>query len=200
MKSEFDLNNLTDEDVQILEEALSRRRLMKLCCDEFNKDYAQRCLSAAISAGFKPGEIHTLVAPNYGNINRSVFTHYRQSGKNPENDLYRMNELLMQLKPFSEYLEDLEDFEIDQIDEDHEQYNAVFNQFRSSKYLPKIELKIGSLYELKLGEIIKQLHLVRIDGNIKHFPELYFSENVESSIGTNISVYKIIKEIKCLMI
>ena len=84
----------------------------------------------------------------------------------------------------------------DQIDEEHEQYNSWFNQFRRSKYLPKIELKIGSLYELKLGKIIKQLHLVRIDGNIKHFPELYFSENIESTRGTNISVYKIIKEIK----
>lgn len=177
MKSEFDLNDLTDSDVEILEEALSRRRLMKLCCTEFDKDYYQRGLSAAISAGFKPDEIQYFIAPNY-----------RQLGKNPEDDLFK-------LKPFYEYLVDL-DFEIDQIDEEHEQYNAVFNQFRSSKYLPKIELKIGNLYELKLGKNHKQLYLVRIDGNIKHFPELYFSENPESSRGTNISVYKIIKEIK----
>ena len=182
MKTEFDLNNLTDSDVQILEEALSRRRLMKLCSDEFDKHYSQKALSAAFSAGFKPDEIQHFIAPNY-----------RQFGKNPENDLFKMNELLTRFNPFSEYLED---FEIDQIDEEHEQYGAVFNQFRSSKYLPKIELKIGNLYELKLGENIKQLHLVRIDGNIKHFPELYFSENSESSRGTNVSVYKIIKEIK----
>lgn len=80
MKSEFDLNNLTDLDVQILEEALSRRRLMKLCCDEFDKDYTQRCLSTAVSAGFKPGEIHALVAPNY-----------RQSGKNIIDKLQRLH-------------------------------------------------------------------------------------------------------------
>lgn len=196
MKSEFYLNNLTDLDVEILEESLSRRRLMKLFVAEIDKDYTQRCLSAAIFAGFKPDEIPHFIDLNYGNINRSVFTHYKQSGKNPENDLFKMNELLLRFEPFYEYLEDLEDLELDQIDEEHEQYNATFNQFRRSKYLPKIELKINNLYELKLGEIIKQLYLVRIEGNINHLPELYFSGNTESSRSTNISVYKIIKEIK----
>lgn len=182
MKTEFDLNNLTDLDVEILEEALSRRRLMKLFVAEIDKTHVQRCLSAAISAGVKP--------------NATAAYNRRQLGKNPENDLWKMNESILRFKSFSEYLENSEDFEIDQIDEEHEQYSAVFNQFRSSKYLPKIELKIGNLYELKLGEIIKQLYLVRINGNIKHFPELYFSENAESIRGTNISVYKIIKEKK----
>lgn len=185
MKSEFDLNNLTDSDVQILEEALSRRRLMKLCSDEFDKHYSQKALSAAFSAGFKPDEIQHFIAPNY-----------RQLGKNPENDLFKMNELLTRFLPFSEYIED---FTEDQIDEEHEQYSAVFNQFRRGKYLTSIELKIGNKYELKLGSrevYTKEMYLVRIDGNIKHSPELYFSLNNENSSGTNISVYKIVREIK----
>lgn len=183
MKTEFDLNNLTDADVEFLEEALSRRRLMKL-----DTKYIQRGLASAMSAGFRPHEINAFIAPNYGNIDRSVFAGFRQTGKSSI-----MTELL---KPYLELKWDYSGFVEDQIDEEHEQYNAVFNQFRRSKYLPSIELKIGNLYELKLGEIIKKLYLVRIDGNIKHFPELYFSENTESSRGSNISVYKIMKEIK----
>ena len=31
MKREFDLNELTDEDVEIIEEALSTRRILKMC-------------------------------------------------------------------------------------------------------------------------------------------------------------------------
>ena len=38
MKTEFDLNNLTDANVEFLEEALSRRRLMKLHLPEFDID------------------------------------------------------------------------------------------------------------------------------------------------------------------
>ncbi len=115
-------------------------------------------------------------------------------GMNLENDIFRTSEFIK--KEIQELKWDYSGFVEGQIDEEHEQYNAVFNQFRRSKYLPSIELKIGNLYELKLGEIIKKLYLVRIDGNIKHFPELYFSENTESSRGSNISVYKIMKEIK----
>lgn len=186
MKTEFDLNNLTDADVEFLEEALSRRRLMKL-----DTKYIQRGLASAMSAGFRPHEINAFIAPNYGNIDRSVFAGFRQTGKSSI-----MTELL---KPYLELKWDYSGFVEDQIDEEHEQYNAIFNQFRRSKYLPSIELKIGNLYELKLGsrEVhTKEMYLVRIDGNINHSPELYFSSNVESSSGTNISVYKILKEIK----
>ena len=174
MKREFDLNELTDEDVEIIEEALSRRRILKMC----NPD-GHILITQALTAGFRPHEINAIVAPNYGNADRSVFAEFRQIGKS-----LMMSELLK-----------LEE----QIDESHEQYSAVFNQFRRGKYLPSIELKIGNLYELKLGSrevYIKEMYLVRIDGNIKHSPELYFSLNNENSSGTNISVYKIVREIK----
>lgn len=192
MKTEFDLNKLTDADVELIEESLFRRRILKMC----NPD-GYPLFNQAISAGFRPHELCSIVAPNYGNADRSIFAQSRQSGKNPENALCRTLDFI---KPHLENVEFIyEQYTpsvCDQITEEHEQYNAAFNQFRSSKYLPKIELKIGNLYELKLGENIKQLHLVRIDGNIKHFPELYFSENSENSRGTNVSVYKILKEVK----
>ena len=179
MKREFDLNNLSDDEVKMIENSLEMRRISKMCCSEFEHLHIQRGLAAAMSAGFRPHEINAIVAPNYGNADRSVFAEFRQIGKS-----LMMSELLK-----------LEE----QIDESHEQYSAVFNQFRRGKYLPSIELKIGNLYELKLGSrevYIKEMYLVRIDGNIKHSPELYFSLNNENSSGTNISVYKIVREIK----
>ena len=179
MKREFDLNNLSDDEVKMIENSLEMRRISKMCCSEFEHQHIQRGLVAAMSAGFRPHEINAIVAPNYENIDRSIFAQSRQSGKS-----LMMSELLK-----------LEE----QIDESHEQFNYVFNQFRRSKYLPSIELKIGNKYELKLGSrevYIKEMYLVRIDGNIKHSPELYFSLNNENSSGTNISVYKIVREIK----
>ena len=185
MKREFDLNNLTDDEVKMIENSLEMRRISKMCCSEFEHLHIQRGLAAAMSAGFRPHEINATVAPNYGNDDRSVFVEFRQIGKSS-----MMSELF---KPYLEFK--LEE----QIDEEHEQYSAVFNQFRRGKYLPSIELKIGNLYELKLGSrevYTKEMYLVRIDGNIKHSPELYFSLNNENSSGTNISVYKIVREIK----
>lgn len=177
MKREFDLNKLTDEDVRILEEALSRRRILKMCIPD-----GYSLINQAISAGFKPREICSIVAPNYGNIDRSIFAQSRQSGKSN-----MMSEL------FKPYLE----FKIeDQINEEHDQYNSIFNQFRRSKYLPSIELKIGNKYEIKLGANIKELYLIRIEGNINCTPELYFSMHNQNNTGMNISVYKILKEIK----
>ena len=177
MKREFDLNELTDEDVEIIEEALSRRRILKMC----NPD-GHIIITQAMSAGFRPHEINTIVAPNYNNIDRSIFAQSRQCGKSN-----MMSEL------FKPYLE----FKIeDQINEEHEQYNAIFNQFRRSKYLPSIEFKIGNKYEIKLGANIKELYLIRIEGNINCTPELYFSMHNQNNTGMNISVYKILKEIK----
>lgn len=186
MKTEFDLNNLTDANVEFLEEALSRRRFMKLHLPEFDIDCNINWVNAAIDNALYTNAIHGMVAPNY-----------RQLGMNLENDIFRTSEFIK--KAIQELKWDYRELAQDQIDEEHEQYNAIFNQFRRSKYLPSIELKIGNLYELKLGsrEVhTKEMYLVRIDGNINHSPELYFSSNIESSSGTNISVYKILKEIK----
>ena len=174
MKREFDLNNLSDDEVKMIENSLEMRRISKMC----NPD-GHILITQALTAGFRPHEINAIVAPNYGNADRSVFAEFRQIGKS-----LMMSELLK-----------LEE----QIVESHEQFNYVFNQFRRGKYLPSIELKIGNKYELKLGSrevYIKEMYLVRIDGNIKHSPELYFSLNNENSSGTNISVYKIVREIK----
>lgn len=138
-----------------------------------------------MSAGFRPHEINAMVAPNYGNIDRSSFAGFRQTGKSS-----MMSELF---KPYLEFKYD------DQIHTEHDQYFSLFNQVRGSRLLPRIVLKIGKLYELQLGSSevhTKEMYLVRIDGNINHSPELYFSSNIESSSGTNISVYKILKEIK----
>lgn len=112
MKREFDLNNLTDEEVELIEESLSRRRILKMC----NPD-GYSLINRAISAGFKPHEINAIVAPNYGNVDRSLFAQSTQSGKS-----------YLEFKYYPE-------IEI-QINESHEQYNAIFNQFRRSKYLP----------------------------------------------------------------
>ena len=169
MKTEFDLNNLTDEEALYLENALATRRILK----------AHSSMIPIVDIGYKTCDIQLLTASNF-----------RQSGKNSENDLWRASEIL---KPYLEFKYD------DQIHKEHDQYFSVFNQFRGSRLLPRIELKIGNLYELELGSrevYTKEMYLVRIDGNIKHSPELYFSANVESSSGTNISVYKIVKEIK----
>ena len=180
MKREFDLNELTDEDVEIIEEALSRRRILKMC----NPDGHIQILGA-MSAGFRPHEINAIVAPNYNNIDRSIFTQSRQSGKSN-----MMSELF---KPYLEFkYPEIED----QINEEHVQYNSIFNQFRRSKYLLSIELKIGNKYKIKLGENIKELYLIRIEGNINCTPELYFSMHEQPKSGTNISVFKILREIK----
>ena len=143
MKTEFDLNNLTDADVEFLEEALSRRRFMKLHLPEFDIDCNINWVNAAIDNALYTNAIHGMVAPNY-----------RQLGMNLENDIFRTSEFIK--KAIQELKWDYSGFVEVQIDEEHEQYNAVFNQFRRSKYLPSIELKIGNLYELKLGEIIKK--------------------------------------------
>ena len=177
MKREFDLNELTDEDVEIIEEALSTRRILKMC----NPDGHIQILGA-MSACFRPHEINAIVTPNYGNADRSIFTQSRQSGKSN-----MMSELF---KPYLEFKLD------DRIDESHEQFDCVFNQFRRSKYLPSIELKIGNKYEIKLGDNIKELYLIRIEGNINHIPELYFSVHKQPKSGTNMSVFKILREIK----
>ena len=176
MKREFDLNNLTDDEVKMIENSLEMRRISKMCCSEFEHLHIQRGLAAAMSAGFRPHEINAIVAPNYGNDDRSVFVEFRQIGKSS-----MMSELLK-----------LEE----QIDESHEQYSAVFNQFRRSKYLPSIELKIGNKYEIQLGENTKHLYLSRIEGDINYMPELYFSVHEQPKSGTNISVFKILREIK----
>ncbi len=177
MKREFDLNNLTDEDVELIENSLEMRRILKMC-----KSDGHILITQAMSAGFRPHEINAIVAPNYGNADRSVFAEFRQSGK------YSM---LSEL--FKPYLE----FKIeDQIEESHEQFDCVFNQFRRSKYLPRIELKIGNKYEIQLGENKKHLYLSRIEGDVNYMPELYFSVHEQPKSGTNISVFKILREIK----
>lgn len=94
---------------------------------------------------------------------------------------------------------------IDQIDSEHEQYSYFFNMQRDNVGLPRIELKIGSLYELQLGkkrDIIKSMTLVDIKGGLESnkIPELYFENDKtfynESGHRTNISHIKIWKEIK----
>lgn len=67
----------------------------------------------------------------------------------------------------------------DQIDSDHEQYHYFFNMHRDNVGLPRIELTVGSVYELLLGrkrDIIKKMTLVNIKGglNSNKMPELYF--------------------------
>lgn len=180
MKREFDLNNLTDEDVELIENSLEMRRILKMG----NPD-GHILITQAMSAGFRPHEINAIIAPNYGNADRSAFAEFRQSGKSSM--LSGISELF---KPYLEFK--LED----QIDESHEQFDCVFNQFRRSKYLPSIELKIGNKYEIQLGENIKHLYLSRIVGDVNYMPELYFSVHKQPKSGTNISVFKILREIK----
>ncbi len=67
----------------------------------------------------------------------------------------------------------------DQIDSDHEQYSYFFNMHRDNVGLPKIELKVGDLYELQFGrkrDIVKRMILVDIKDGLKSnkIPELYF--------------------------
>jgi hypothetical protein len=181
MKREFDLNNLTDEEVELIEKSLEMRRILKM-----GNPAGHILITQAISSGFRPHELCAIVAPNYENTDRSIFAQSRQIGKS-----LMTHELLKPYLEF-EYTPEIDN----QIDESHEQYNAIFNQFRRTKYLPSIELKIGNKYEIKLVENIKELYLTRIDGNIKWTPELYFSVHSQPKTGTNISVYKILKEIK----
>ena len=177
MKIESDLKNLTGEDVELMGNSLEMRRITKMCIPD-----AHSLITQAMSAGIRHHEINAIVAPNYGNADRGVFAGFRQSGKSST-----MSE---RFKPYLEFK--LED----RIDESHEQFDCVFNQFRRSKYLPSIELKIGNKYEIKLGDNIKELYLIRIEGNINHIPELYFSVHNQPKSGTNISVFKILREIK----
>ena len=93
----------------------------------------------------------------------------------------------------------------DQIDSDHEQYSYFFNMHRDNCGLPRIELRVGALYELQLGRrrnIIKRMILVDIKGGLESgaMPELYFeNENTyhnHKGHRTNINHVKIWKEIK----
>ena len=178
MKQLFDLNNLTDEEALYIENALATRRILKQHSN----------MIPIIDRGYNTCDIQLFCAANH-DIPRTVFAQSRQSGKS--------GSLWEQIANFKPYLE----FEytpeiVDQIDESHEQYNTLFNQFRRMKYLPCIELKIGSKYEIQLGENIKHLYLTRIDGDIKCTPELYFSAYPQPKTGQNISVYKILREVK----
>ena len=177
MKREFDLNNLSDDEVKMIENSLEMRRISKMC----NPD-GHIIITQAMSAGFRPHEINAIVAPNYGNVDRGVFAGFRQSGKSGT-----MSELF---KPYLEFKYD------DTISAEHEQYFAVFNQIRGSRLQPRIELKIGNKYEIQLGENTKHLYLSRIVGDINYMPELYFSVHEQPKSGTNISVFKILREIK----
>ena len=177
MKREFDLNNLTDDEVELMGNSLEMRRITKMCIPD-----AHSLITQAMSAGFRPHEINAIVTPNYGNADRSIFTQSRQSGKSN-----MMSELF---KPYLEFKYD------DTISAEHEQYFAVFNQIRGSRLEPRIELKIGNKYEIQLGENTKHLYLSRIVGDINYMPELYFSVHEQAKTGTNISVFKILREIK----
>lgn len=93
----------------------------------------------------------------------------------------------------------------DQIDSEHEQYSYFFNMHRDNVGLPRIELKVGSVYELQLGrkrDIIKRMTLVDIKGglNSNKIPELYFeNENTFYSNNghrTNINHIKIWRKIE----
>lgn len=95
---------------------------------------------------------------------------------------------------------------IDQINSEHEQYGYFFNIHRENVRLPRIELKVGELYEMRLGkrrDIIKNMVLVRMDKfDSNTLPELYFeNESVvgdSSRIvkGTNISHTKVWGKVK----
>ena len=93
----------------------------------------------------------------------------------------------------------------DQIDSEHEQYSYLFNIHRDNCGLPRIELSVGALYELRLGrrrDIVKRMILVEIKGGLESgtMPELYFeNENTyynHKGHRTNINHVKIWKEIK----
>lgn len=68
----------------------------------------------------------------------------------------------------------------DKIDSDNEYYDYFYNIQRSAYGLPRIELKVGETYILKLGKKSikkKEMVLVKIDNLEKgKFPELYFTE------------------------
>lgn len=153
------------------------RRITKMCIPD-----AHSLITQAMSAGIRHHEINAIVTPNYGNADRGVFAGFRQSGKSGT-----MSELF---KPYLEFKYD------DAIRAEHEQYFAVFNQIRGSRLEPRIELKIGNKYEIQLGENTKHLYLSRIVGDINYMPELYFSVHEQPKSGTNISVFKILREIK----
>ena len=93
----------------------------------------------------------------------------------------------------------------DQIDSEHEQYNYFFNMRRDNVGLPRIELKVGELYELQLGrkrDIVKRMILVDIKGglNSNKMPELYFENETtyfnNAGHRTNINHIKIWRKIE----
>ena len=114
MKREFDLNNLTDDEVELMGNSLEMRRITKMCIPD-----AHSLITQAMSAGIRHHEITAIVTPNYGNADRGVFAGFRQSGKSGT-----MSELF---KPYLEFKYD------DAISAEHEQYFAVFNQIRGSR-------------------------------------------------------------------
>ena len=180
----FDLNNLTDEEALILENKLAQRRILK----------AHSNMIPIIDVGHKTRDIQLLTAENHNNIQRTVFAEARHSSKNSENDLWRLG---------SYKLSDFNLFDmLDEIDKEHEQYLSVFNQCRRARGLPSIELKVNNKYTMRLGKkecLDFDFYLKRIDGNIKHIPELYFSTSKDTTDtihkGTNISVFKILRTV-----
>ena len=86
---------------------------------------------------------------------------------------------------------------INQLDPEHEQYNYWFNKIRNIDNLPKIELKVGSIYELIFkGRVVpKEMELVRIE-NLKEnkIPDIYFKD-FGALRSTKISFLKIYKKV-----
>ena len=95
---------------------------------------------------------------------------------------------------------------VDQIGPNHEQYEYFFNSHRENVRLPRIELVVGELYELRLGrsrDIIKNMILVKMDNfSSNTLPELYFeNENTvgdssRSIKGMNVSHTKVWGKVK----
>lgn len=81
----------------------------------------------------------------------------------------------------------------DEINSDNEYYNYFYNIQRDRYGLPRIELKVGETYILKLGKKnIKQKEMVLVKiNNLAQgkFPELYFTE-VYNWGGTEVSSIK----------
>ncbi len=171
----FDLNNLTDEEALHLENALAQRRILK----------AHSNMIPIINVGYNTCDIQLLTAANHDNIQRTVFADARHSAKNPENDLC----ILDSYRPYDFNLFNM----LNEIDNTHEQYLSVFNQCRGARGLPRIELKVDNTYTLRLGNRDVDMHLKRIDGNINHMPELYFTNSKDTKKAQNISVFKILR-------
>ena len=86
---------------------------------------------------------------------------------------------------------------INQLSPEHEQYNYWFNKIRNINNLPKIELKVDSVYELIFkGRIIpKEMELVRIENFRENkIPDLYFRD-FGALRSTKISFLKIYKKV-----